>query len=505
MSSNFDKAFSQLQLLSPEEALVILGGLEDKRKQERFICYWNPYPKQGDHLKHFTADKKIFGVLGGNRSGKTELGSFCCIAWALGKDFFKDEPAWEYVKDLPIPNKANNIWVVGLDYPTLRDVIWREKFIAGKDHSPFLPRDPSAVTANKEGDFQIFFANGSVITGKSADSGREKFQAASVDFIWIDEECEADIFDECYARTLSCSGKIMLTLTPLKDTDSGVREPWVFDLHEEFEKGQKDLFFCYLGILDNPYVPEVEKQNAINMWSGTPEAEARLYGKFVRRSGLVYPEWNRKVHLYESSRVLPFQWKRIVSIDPAATGVTAAIWIAVSPEGDLYCYREYYEKDLTVSEHARSIEIRNSGDEIDIWLLDPTWGSQREAVQHKTGQQLYRDAGLPVRLPEVGEDFGLNVSRQYIQAASVAGSRNPRVFVKADLSHFIYEIEHYTWDMFMRGPQKGMSKEKPRKRDDHLMNAFQYACAIRPKGMRNSYIRSIAERSKDVRVNSYTF
>lgn len=481
----------------------MLEALEKKRRQECYLRYWQPYEAQGKQLQAFSASKKIFGVLGGNRSGKTELGAFISVAWALGKKFFEGEPAYEWIQHLPIPESGpRNIWVVGLDYPTLRDVIWREKFKTGRDHPPLLPSDKSIVTKVVDGDFQIFFANGSVITGKSADSGREKFQGASVDLVWIDEEPEVDIFDECYQRTIDCGGKILLTLTPLTDISSGVRTPWVFDLYEDWKQGKKDVEFVQLSVLDNPFVPQAEKEKLLEKWSGHPEEKARLYGGFVQRSGLIYNTWNPAKHLVRPY-VIPGHWTRIVSIDPAATGVTAAIWMAVDPKGNLIAYREYYERDRIISEHAKAILIRNGGETVDIWLIDPKWGAQRNAETHKQNVQLYREAGIPVRLAEVDEDFGLNVSREYINATVTEGSRHPNFTAFEDMHNFRYEIEHYVWSSFARGDMKGLSKEKPMKRNDHLMNSFQYACALRPRPRRAEPLAA-NELQQRMLTNSYT-
>lgn len=478
---NIDKAIDDLNRLPEAERLAVLDKIIEQRQAKSYVKYFVPWTEQRDALLKFVPAIKVFALLGGNRSGKTILGAFIAVAWALGKDYFKNEPAWEWVKDLPIPEGPKNIWVVGLDFSVLRDVIWHEKLRYGKSHPPFLPSDGS-IRDIKDGDFQVFFENGSIITGKSADAGREKFQGASVDLVWIDEECESDVYDECYQRTVDCGGRILLTLTPLTDINSGVRTPWVFDLYEDFLAGNADLCFSQLSTLNSPFVPEVEKQRLLEMWVGDPEEGARLYGKFVRRSGLIYPEWNRAKHVLPHNFPLPRHWQRIVSIDPAATGTTAAIWIAVDDSGNLYAYREYYERERIVSEHAKSIKIKCGGDPIDIWLLDPKWGTQRNAETHKTGAQLWREADIPVRLPNVGEDYGLAVSREYISATATPNSRHPKFYLVDGCPNFEHEITHYTWDTFAMGPQKGQSKEKPRKRNDHLLNAMQYAMTLRPKG-----------------------
>lgn len=492
-----------LARISQTDAAAVLGALEKKRREDQFITYWEPYPKQGEALAQFTPELKIFGVLGGNRSGKTELGAVVAVAWALGKEFFKDEPAYKYIKNLPIPDPPNNIWVVGLDFPTLRDVIWGQKLRSGRDHPPILPRDPSICTP-KDGDFQAKFHNGSIITCKSADSGADKFQGASVDLVWIDEEPEEAVYNECYQRTIDCGGRILVTLTPLTDINSGVRTPWVFDLYEAWKTGQKDTRFVQLSLLDNPFVPQVEKEKAIEKWAGHYEERARLYGEFIRRSGLVYPMWDAARHMVRPFEI-PRSWPRYVSIDPAASGVTAALWAAIASNNDIYLYKEYYEKDLIISDHVKNIKIRTAGDPVDYWLIDPFFGRQKNAENHKTNSQLYRDAGLPVRQPDVGDDYGLNVSREYLNSTITPNGRNPRLYTFQGLESFRSEIEHYIWDFFQAGEQKGLSKDKPKKSHDHLMNAMQYLCSVRPRGNRNSSpIMDKAEQLKQIANNSYT-
>jgi phage terminase large subunit-like protein len=500
--SRVDDFLQRLERVPQEDALAIVNALEDKDRKNCFVKYWQAQEPQTKIFPEFTSDLKIFGILGGNRSGKSETSAFMAVAWALGKEYFEGSPAYEYVKHLPIPKPPSNIWIVALDFPTLRDVLWREKLLQGRNHPGFLPNDPFVVRKKSEADFQIFLHNGSVITGKSADSGREKFQGASVDLALIDEECESEVFDEIYQRTVDCRGKIILSLTPLTDIASGVRVPWVFDLYQDSKLGKSDAKFVQLSVLDNPYVPEDEKTKLIEKWKDHPEEKARLYGQFVQRSGLVYPQWTPAKHLVDPFRI-PSDWQRIVSLDPAATGTTAALWIAVSEQGNLYLYREYYERDKIVSDHAKNILMQNAGDKIDVWIIDKKWGTQRNAETHKQNMQLYREAGIPVRLAVVGEDYGMNESREYMSATLNESSRHPKVYVFKNLHNFRFEVEHYVWDAFSKGENKGLSKEKPRKRSDHLLNAWQYACAMRPRG-KGRPILTEQQKLLNVQLNSYT-
>lgn len=56
----------------------------------------------------------------------------------------------------------------------------------------------------------------SALTLKTYEQGRESFQAAEVDVIWLDEECPENIYGECLIRTMTTQGLVMLTFTPLK-------------------------------------------------------------------------------------------------------------------------------------------------------------------------------------------------------------------------------------------------------------------------------------------------
>ena len=504
----------QLEALPFVESQAILDTLEEKRRKQGFARFWQPITQaQGAAIQALDAATKILIIRGGNRSGKTEIGGAITAAYFLGKRYFEGERAWEWVKDLPIDDsRPRNIWVVGLDFNAIRDIIWREKLRQGRTHPAFIPNesDPLIKKIN-DADFQIFGADGSVITGKSADSGRDKFQGASVDLVWIDEECEVEIFDECYQRTVDCAGRLVVTLTPLKDIGTGVRTPWVHDLVEAAVAGQRDIKTVSLSVLDNPLISADEKQKLIERWAGHPEERARLYGEFIQRAGLVYNTWNPKLHLIKPFPI-PVHWRRVVAIDPAATGPTAALWAAVHPQtNDLYFYREYKDSDMTVREHAKNILVRNAGDQIDVWLIDPKWGTQRNNETHRTGMQLYRDANIPVRLAPANsvEEFGREVARNYIEATVVPQGRGPRAYFFSDLHMTRHEIERYTWDFFQRGELKGLSKEKPRKGNDDLMNALQFICAFRPRGKAftvapNPAVMDGEEQRKYLANNSYS-
>ena len=86
----FDAALSQLKKLDPKEAQALLSLLEEKTRREQYIKVFQPYDGQLKVFEAFTPEIKELYVLGGNRAGKTIIGAAICIAFLLGKEFFKD-------------------------------------------------------------------------------------------------------------------------------------------------------------------------------------------------------------------------------------------------------------------------------------------------------------------------------------------------------------------------------------------------------------------------------
>lgn len=69
----------------------------------------------------------------------------------------------------------------------------------------------------------------SVLTLKSYEQGRESFQGTEKDVIWLDEECDREIYTECLLRLLAVvpgkpNGLMILTFTPLEGMTDIVRD-----------------------------------------------------------------------------------------------------------------------------------------------------------------------------------------------------------------------------------------------------------------------------------------
>lgn len=92
------------------------------------------------------------------------------------------------------------------------------------------------------------FGGISTIGFKSCDQGREKFQGASLDFVWFDEEPPRDIYEECHMRVIDRRGDIFGTMTPLKGL-TFVYEEIFLNRH-----GDGEVWYEFMEWNDNPYL-----------------------------------------------------------------------------------------------------------------------------------------------------------------------------------------------------------------------------------------------------------
>ena len=175
------------------------------------------YPR---HIEFFRAGAKHRErlAIAANRIGKSEgIGGYETVLHLTGR-----YPHWWQGRRFDRPIIA---WAAGETTRDVRDSMqkkllgpWGERgtgLIPGNDIVKVTPRAgvPEAVDT-----VYVRHQSGGVsaLTLKTYEQGRESFQAAEIDVIWLDEECPEDIYGECLIRTMTTKGIIMLTFTPLK-------------------------------------------------------------------------------------------------------------------------------------------------------------------------------------------------------------------------------------------------------------------------------------------------
>ena len=301
-----------------------------RRKEEDWLAKYNTGEKiHQKQMAFHQCKKRNRWVFGGNRSGKTECGAVECVYMARGIHPYREN------------RKDTQGWVVSLSQQVQRDVAQKKilRYLR-KDWIDEVVMLSGRKDAPESGviDFirvKNVFGGVSVIGFKSCDQGREKFQGASLDYVWFDEEPPQDIYVECRMRVMDRKGDIFATMTPLKGL--------TFVYNEIFlnRTDDKEIWYEFMQWSDNPYLDKEEVQG-LEGCMDERTLQSRKYGKFGASEGLVYPEFDESIHVIEPFPI-PKEWQDNISIDPGLNNPLSAHWYAVDFDDTVYVVFEHYE------------------------------------------------------------------------------------------------------------------------------------------------------------------
>jgi phage terminase large subunit-like protein len=225
-------------MTSEERTEAIRIALELERRQRAKFNQYFPdegpfrralYPK---HLAFFKAGatyvERLF--LAANRVGKTDAAAYEVTAHLTGQ-----YPAWWEGRRFEAPTSA---WLAGKSAVTTRDIIQHALLGDPTTHEAgMMPQHLVVNTSAKAGIADAIDTvwiqhverhHGapavSIAQFKSYDQGRKAFEGTGRDVIWLDEEPDEAIENECLVRTMTSQGIVPITFTPLQGLTTFVQE-----------------------------------------------------------------------------------------------------------------------------------------------------------------------------------------------------------------------------------------------------------------------------------------
>lgn len=304
-------------------------------------------------------------------------------------------------------------------------------------------------------------AGESILGFKSYDQGREKFQAETLDFVWLDEEPDADIYSESLTRTNATGGMVYMTFTPLKGMSEVVKRFLIDKM--------PGTHVTTMTIDDaEHYTPE--QRAAIIASYPAHERDARTKGIPTLGSGRIFPvaEESIKVEPFE----IPRHWVQICGIDFGWDHPSAAVRIAWDRDNDvIYVTSAHRQKEQTPIMFAAT--VKPWGD----WL---PWAWPHDGLQHDKGsgkplRDQYAAQGLNMlkdkatHPPEPGEEEGTGgngVEAGLLDMLDRMQSGRLKVF--SNLNDWFEEFRLYHRE-----------DGKVVKIDDDLMSATRYAIMMK--------------------------
>ena len=122
------------------------------------------------------------------------------------------------------------------------------------------------------------------------------------------------------------------------------------------------------------------------------EKKALLYGDWNIFEGQYFTEFSTSKHVCEPFEIPP-SWRRYRTIDYGLDRL-AVLWIALSPDGRVYLYREYCESGLPISMAAKAITDRSPSSEDIYATLAPPDLFSRTQESGKTKASLFQEYGV---------------------------------------------------------------------------------------------------------------
>lgn len=422
--------FSALSLDERREVYDLLREKDLRAKRNRLSAY-KPYGKQLEfHAAATQYRERLF--MAANQSGKTYSGAYEVAMHATGR-----YPAWWTGHRFPRATR----WMIGSESAELTRK-GQQRLLIGPPElrdewgTGAIPHDCLKDTSMRQGVADAVAScivrhvsgEDSVIQFNSYDQGRTKWQADTVDGVWMDEEPPMSIYSEALTRTNATLGMVFVTFTPLMGMSDVVRR-FLLDKPD-------GTTVISMTVHDVEHYTSEERERIIASYP-EHERDARTKGIPSMGSGRVFPLADEAVAIQPFA--IPAHWPRIVGIDFGIDHPTAAVWLAWDRDTDtLYVTDTYRVKDNAIVQHAASVRTRGNW----IPVAWPHDGLQRDKG---SGQQLaaqYKAQGLAMLKDRATFEDGSNgLEAGVAQMLERMQTRRLRVF--SHLSDWFEEFRLY--------------------------------------------------------------
>jgi phage terminase large subunit-like protein len=326
--------------------------------------------------------------------------------------------------------------------------------------------------------------NGSTFEVLTYEQKTAHYEGWKGDLAWFDEPPSRDKYIATLRGLVDTNGRTWLTLTPLS-------QPWLYDELVTNPSGN-DIKCITMDIRDN-VIREVDgikyghlTEDAIQRFEDSlnpEEKEARLHGKFLHLTGLVYKNFDAMKY------VVPVEikphWSRYMAIDPHPRTPTACLWLAVDELDNYWIYDEMFIDGLDIKEIAHAIKAQEGKYPADVRYIDPAMDKENPifGTHFNIRKELMRHGIYTIRANNEWE-YGKDCVDRAIQPKWVPmlGEDSPRLHVGSNCTRLIHEFTHYVWE-FKKRTEEQASRQKPIKRDDHMMDCLRYILAANPTYM----------------------
>ena len=286
------------------------------------------------------------------------------------------------------------------------------------------------VRARKADNKWIRLTTGGFIRLWSMDRGAERVRGRKYKRVVLDEAAIVTDLDALWQRVVRPTladyrGDAFFVSTPRRG--SGFEHLYQSGSDEKREHWRSWTMPTY----DNPIISQEEiAEMAEDMTDQNFRQE--IMAEFeASESDLVYPEFDRLVHVKtQTTAWADCKW-RVVGIDPGGGDPTAIVPLGVNAREHIHQYGEFYRRgDVSIETIAEELGRYNTAGRLNIVVVGETGGN----IITNT----LRAMGFPAVKAEMGRKEGLEVVRMLLQRG--------RLTIDPDCRNSIAEFSGYRWD-----------------------------------------------------------
>ncbi len=379
------------------------------------------YPRQAE----FIDDKHTFSAfIGGVGSGKTWSGAIKALEYSLSSQNvgMVTAPTYNVLRDATVP--------------TFRDVA--DKYI---------------VSITNSAPINAVMTNGSRILFRSAHAP-ELLRGPSISWWWGDE---AALYDRSVLKIMQGRlredgnlGSAWLTTTPKGRN-------WIF---QEFVQKARDRYIMFKArTADNSFISGDYYDMLAESYTGD-FARQELDGDFVAFEGLIYPFFDRDVHMPRGLK-WPTEFAMVAAgVDWGFANPGCIVVFGVDYDGRMWGLHEEYVRRRRVEEWADLAKQLEQQYKVEYFFCDPA-------------RPDYIDLFNQLGVHAVPAENEVTLGIQSVQNRLVVqGDELPRLILGPEFVNSATEFEQYQWSEHKDGLH-----DKPKKVNDHTSDAIRY-CSV---------------------------
>jgi hypothetical protein len=434
-----EKALAYAEFIRNNKLYAFREPTEQERAVEAAVdeqLFFPPNPKQAELLAGWLIpEKKVFTFTGGNRLGKTTVLVIIALSVMFGRWLWNDVP-------IVFPKKkyrTRKVRIIGQSWESQIKAVLVPKL------KEWWPKNRPLETKKNNQGVEYWWkdvATGSTLEIMSNSQASDVMEGEDCDLIGYDEPPERDNRIACARGLIDRGGRELFSATLIK-------QAWI---HREVIKarlpdGSPDpTVFNVMGAMRDNLgfgLSEGDIQQFASKLK-PDEIAARIDGKPSYMTSLVFPRFNRDVHVREPFKI-PLDWIVDVSIDFHPSKPWAVVFMATGRNNFKYVFKELHDRGNPKYIAEEIIRVVNSGNlRVGRCIIDPlAKGDQNnDNTVYEIMSQVLGSHNISLDVASKDKDNGIALVNNLLMTEN----EMPGLFLFKDCPNTIRQVEDLMYD-----------------------------------------------------------